>query len=864
MNRTCPALLALAAAAALGLSACKGDAGAAGAVGPSGPTGPTGPSGPPGASTGTLAGQVTIAGTTPALPVAGAAVALSPAVTGVTITTDASGNYSAVVPVGLYSVTYSATNFTSQSASVSVTAGQTATRNVALAATAPVIVSIAVTGTAAPGATLSATATVTPLDGSTVTAGSASWTQVDGAPVAFSAPTAGTTNVTLGTAADYKVQVFKALTVSPLQDLDDDPASGGEGGTPFLGGLQDRFKVQAINHADVERAGEVTLQYQVATSSGTWSATSVVSTAIPWKPATGLPEVPLGEPLIVHGKNQAAWNYTLTVPTGSTATLDDAVGQNPSFTPDVKGSYTLTETTSAQSLTIVAGTWVGELDAAGTLAGLDASGQGLPVGSADCTVCHDGTIAPDKFTPWSMSGHAGIFTQNVNAGGHYVESCFDCHTVGWDKSVVNGGIDEKSDYAQMLAGIFVNHGSPNADPLNWKNVLTSYPATAAMTNIQCENCHGPNSPHDRSAAELARRVSLDAGVCARCHGEPARHGRYQEWQLSGHANYSTAIGEGFDSTGAIRGSCASCHTAQGALLYFDQLQSGNASRTLTAASLAQLTGMTPDNVQPQTCAVCHDPHNPGTVSSLANDVTPRINGDTPLLPGGFQAIGVGKGAMCITCHNSRNGEAVSGSGVVSLHEDGDTTFGTLAGYSAPHEACQGDVLMGRNAYFVQGERSAHSNIVNTCTTCHMELEPPPPLLGYPTQTNHVFTANLSICSNCHGSYDGAGLQSAVASELAALKAAVESAVSRVYASGAAVVFTPGRTPTLSVGGAAAVPFTTVVPVAGNPVNTDLFAKANWNYSLVANDDSFGVHNPSFVHALLFATTGKMSGITTAQ
>lgn len=837
--------------AVLALAACSGD------KGDPGPAGGTGPQGPGGTSSGTVAGVVTVAGTSPAVPVAGATVAVSPAVAGVAITTAANGSYTASLPVGVYTLTYQATNFTSQTKSVSVTAGQTATQNVALAATAPVVVSIAVTGSAAPGAALNATATITPLDGSTVTAGSAAWSQLGGTPVTFGSAAATTTAVTLGSVAGYKDELFKALAVSPLQDPDDDPAVGGEGGTPFLGGLKDRFKVQAVNHFDLERAGEVSLKFQVATSSGTYSATALVHAALPWGVATGTAQVPVGEAVIIHGKDQATYAFTLTPPAGSTATLDDAASQHPAFTPDVAGNYTIAEA-GGFTTTVVAAEWVGALGVAPTLAALDAAGQGNPVGSANCTICHRaGGLAPDMFTPWSRSGHAQIFTQNVNAGGHYSEACFDCHTVGFNPAVANNGVEEQSDYDGMLAGIFTEHGSPLANPLNWKSVLTSYANTAAMLNIQCENCHGPGSTHDGSAAEKGRRVSLDAGVCGRCHGEPSRHGRYQEWQLSRHADYETAVGEGFTSAGALRTTCAGCHTAQGALQWFRQLRAGNPSRTLDAASVAALATMTPENVQPQTCAVCHDPHDPGSISSLGNDVNLRISGDSPLLPGGFRAVGMGKGAMCITCHNSRNGEATAGSGVVNLHEDGDAAFGTLAAFSAPHEACQGDVFMGRNAYFVRGVRSAHSNIENTCTACHMESVPPPPELGYPSQTNHTFEANLTICSRCHGSFDGAGLQHAVEAELAGLKTAIETALTRVYFPGQVVVFSPGRSPTISLDGGAAEAFLTAVPL---DENTDTFAKANWNYSLIEQDFSKGVHNPSFAHEVLFATTAKVDAI----
>jgi hypothetical protein len=857
-------------AAPLALSGCSGS---------DGKNGVNGTNGTNGASTGTVEGTVSIAGTSPALVLAGLTVGVDPAVAGLTVTTDSAGFYTADLPIGVYTLTFQATGFGTVTKSVSVTAAQTATQDVALTPTVPVLLSLQVTGAAAPGATLNAVATVTTFDGSTPVAGSESWTQTHGAAAAIATPGAAATDVTLAADAEYKVELFKSLTVSPIQDLDDDPAVGGEGGTPFQGGLQDRFKVQGVTHFDVERAGHVSLQFQVQTSSGTYTATTDVATALPWGPSTGLAQVPVGEAVVIHGKCinpdavtgacQGPWDFALTAPASSAAALDDATAQNPSFVPDVAGTYTLVENGTAVTMDIVAANWVGAIDAAATLAALDASGAGTPVGSGNCTVCHapgGGGLAPDQFTPWSQSGHASILTQNLNAGGHYSEACFDCHTVGFNKAVTNGGIDEKADYAAMLAGLFTSHGSPVANPLNWKTLLTDYPATAAMTNIQCENCHGPNGGHTGNAAEKARRASIEASVCARCHGEPARHGRYQEWQLSRHSTYDIAVGEGFSGTPpTVRSSCAGCHTGQGFLLWSKQIMGGNPSRTINATDLATLNAtMTPENVQPQTCAVCHDPHDPGTTSSLGNNVKLRIQDNTPMLPGGFQAVGVGKGAICISCHNSRNGEAVGGSGIVALHEDGDATFGTLTGYSAPHEACQGDVLMGRNAYFVNGVRGAHSNIINTCTACHMESVAPPPELGYPTATNHIFEANLTVCAKCHGAFDGAGLQASVEAELVALEKAIEDAVARVYAPGSTVVYTSGRQPRLSIDGAAAVAFTAVIDPATSPINTDILAKANWNYSLIEQDFSKGVHNPSFAHDVLFATMQRVNAITTAQ
>jgi hypothetical protein len=75
--------------------------------------------------------------------------------------------------------------------------------------------------------------------------------------------------------------------------------------------------------------------------------------------------------------------------------------------------------------------------------------------------------------------------------------------------------------------------------------------------------------------------------------------------------------------------------------------------------------------------------------------------------------------------------------------------------------------MGQNAYFIAiGNRSPHSFIANTCTTCHMELTPPPAEFSFDgSGTNHTFRPSLTICVQCHGVFDGGTLQESAEAEL---------------------------------------------------------------------------------------------------
>jgi hypothetical protein len=62
-----------------------------------------------------------------------------------------------------------------------------------------------------------------------------------------------------------------------------------------------------------------------------------------------------------------------------------------SFTPDVAGKYTVTETKSAATFDVHAGTWQS------IITGWDKD-AGLEIDAA-CTACHNGTLAADAITP---------------------------------------------------------------------------------------------------------------------------------------------------------------------------------------------------------------------------------------------------------------------------------------------------------------------------------------------------------------------------------------------------------------------------------------------------------------------------------
>jgi hypothetical protein len=713
----------------------------------------------------------------------------------------------------------------------------------------------------APGATVTLNVTVDAQDGSTVS--EYKWEQTAGVPAEISGADTDALSVTLADGAAYKAELM-----AWLEDVN-------------------RFGVQGINPHALEAAEIAVFKVTVTTDSGSYSDSVEVIAGLPYVVSIGINNVPIGLPVLLMGKAQDSYSWTLTGPSGSGAALDDASDRNPSFTPDVEGKYTLSEATGEATFDVYAGTWMG------VITGLDADGE-LEVDSA-CTMCHNGEVTADQFTPWKASGHAEILTQNIdNPRGHWSLNCAWCHTVGYDVAVDNGGFDE----AIAAEGWEAPHGHVG----NFATMVADYPDSARLANIQCENCHGPQDSDAHTMG--AMRQNLTSDLCGSCHGEPPRHGRFQQWEESGHANLELAIEEStVEGRGGTAGHCGRCHSGQGFIAWLGQgdltKRIQGADGNATVEELAAL-GMTDDAVQPVTCAVCHDPHDVGKSSGDPNTASVRVDGNTGMLPAGFEAIGVGRGALCMTCHNTRNG----------AHND---ATGGPSGYRAPHVAAQADVLMGENAFFVDtGVRGDHSFIGDTCTTCHMETTPPPAALSYNLGgTNHAFEASKAICAECHGAFDGGTLEETVEEMLHELGAKMgEYLLGKMPDQVHIQDYTPHesggkeydlRSADVTVDKANIVSieptephgrqgyileFATAVEVTYEPegeeahtlslthvevqianittdgetaviAEDDPLVKVGWNYFLLHGDGSHGVHNPSFTMDVIRASLAAL-------
>jgi hypothetical protein len=966
------------------------------------------------------------------VPLANVAVAAlttsGAAVTGGTGTTDANGAASLTLPFGVFNITFTATGFTSPTpVQVGVVEGQTVSVSVTMSSVASLKPTLTVTAAGQNigyGKTVALNAVATPSAGvpsASAEGSSFAFTWANASTYRLS--TAAVTGAATGTAQGNGSYLATGSLTTPGIFQANQPEGSVAAGNWISGyaipATFGMFPVMDDTNGSTTASVTVTDEYGQSVT----ATTSVVAASF----QNGTQNVAVGTRVYLNAGTTActadpcvlaSGTWALTVPNGSSSSFDNTSAQFPSFIPDVAGTYVAK--LGNQSISIYAGSWMGMISKSGTTETNTQNGTVPFTASALCTTCHYDTAnsistgpgdAIDNFTPWIGTKHAVHETYGMNgvAGFASGETCLGCHSVGFDPGNTNPIAGGTSQVAAAQTPPWTFPSTPDAG--NWASVPA---AVAQLANIQCEQCHGPQggSGGGFSAAHRATdvtvslpdggtviqhqpftspRVSYAAEDCGTCHAAGTSHHHYSEWATlnpddgRGHSNLLIAQSEALTSapdagTGVpqyeLNSSCGRCHSAEGYTEYVGNLQGGNVGVLSPAQQAAGQVN--PNNIHPQTCQSCHDPHKDTLTASGADEYQLRLFDDITMLPAGFGVTGMGAGAVCISCHNSRNGgyvtqaESTAGGTVTNvayLHEDTDwigsnpgssntalgatyaslgTKFTSLGG---PHEANQGDVFEGHNAYFLGDQTpvlSPHSAVKDTCVGCHMENNPGTYTShGAATTATHLFSITdadvPNLCPKCHATgttnVDGASLQASVNAGLNTIVSNMSGAVlARVNdssgktaptgygswtdsgtinipakgltdttpgctlgvlepscglqnATTVTINTTTGNNPAVSAvvtpqgrsGITVVLTFTAPVSItfkgaSGNVTNNltsftvnlaslddnsatpvPLFApngnmfKANWNWTLIDQDKSLGVHNPPFVSAVLSAT-----------
>ncbi len=589
----------------------------------------------------------------------------------------------------------------------------------------------------------------------------------------------------------------------------------------------------------------------------------------------------LGLPVYFNGGTQDSYNWSITSkPAGSNASIVDASTRTPHFTPDVVGQYVITESVSGKSFSkFNVSEWLGV------------------TADLSCSTCHmfnrtrsdDGRTLTPKYQPWLATGHASFFERGVDGdlSPSYNEGCIYCHTVGYNlgNTINNNGFDDVQDVVGWEFPEMLMAGNFNAIPKDLQD----------LSNIQCENCHGPGQRHAQGVPAGgdpdAIIVNYTANDCAQCHDDPPFHQLVNQWNNSPHSKFVTTgnlqtspLGEGDP---ALSGSCARCHSTAGNVIWIR-----NGGEPADVPTFAPPV----DFAEPQTCTACHDPHDEAGYPAQV-----RRFGSFTTLAMYTVPDSVGVGATCIGCHNSRR--PISNPN-------------TLTNQNDAHAALQGDIFLGENLWFEADApggvypNSPHRTATeNACVDCHMAQnrgqEDPAErnrVGGHthlvideeaefentgilPTDQNPQGSGCLS--SGCHatsgesfefdlphtyGDFNGNGIREGVQTEVQGLlevlgDAIGEFAVDAGWDAGCATKGKPtpvpfhGRVRLLCQGctevQAETDPSCLTHPAGGIP-DADIY-KAAFNFLAVEEDKSEGVHNTAFEVTALRTSYEQVTG-----
>jgi predicted CXXCH cytochrome family protein len=410
-------------------------------------------------------------------------------------------------------------------------------------------------------------------------------------------------------------------------------------------------------------------------------------------------------------------------------------------------------------------------------------GTGTPDDPAptSCASCHTaGSTARETpyYDTWKLTKHAQAMDSVAATNTHFTYDCLRCHNTGWDPSITNYGADE-----------YVKEDSSKTPDYT----ITNQARFNRVKNVGCEACHGPQGTASDSL-DLEKHflggITLDysAQNCGKCH-EGAHTPYLDEWLLSGHAQ-SAKNPEIVNNP-----NCVKCHVAQNFIAYAKD-----------PANYKPQILATGQDIQPITCAACHDPHSNKNIHQLRFPIVQSSQ------------------VICDQCHAE---------GIDSVNINSTPNHTTS-------ECLSGSKLFG---YQYPGEKYPNSPhtyaVINRCVTCHVHSSSKPdPVTGF-LSTGHTFYPKTEACAqpNCHPNY-----------------------YSMVDTSNHAKMFDYKGMQTLT---------DSLINVLQNKLSlassgdstTDAFKEARYNLLACQNEGSHGVHNTLLVQKLLSDAISRFTPTT---
>lgn len=321
----------------------------------------------------------------------------------------------------------------------------------------------------------------------------------------------------------------------------------------------------------------------------------------------------------------------------------------------------------------------------------------------------------------------------------------------------------------------------------------------------CEGDEGPAGPQGPPGVGLE--------TCMQCHTDDYQMENYivsiqTEYRASQHANAETFVRRGED--------CARCHTSEG-YQYF-----------VTTGTTQAVTESSPVN-----CFACHSPHTNG-------DFALRKSGATTLDAGG--TYDKGNSNTCAMCHQARAADP-------PITETGTAITSARWG---PHHGPQGSILSGNSAWDfgtpLSTSASHNDRIAAGCVGCHMAETADNGLAGGHTfGLTYIYHGaeelNSKGCAieTCHQSWDDETAHTAVEASKAAFMTDLMALGDDLRTLGW-------------------MDESDLVVPAALPAEADARG-AVWNYLMLLEDRSGGIHNPTYARAALNAAQAYVDAQT---
>ncbi len=347
-----------------------------------------------------------------------------------------------------------------------------------------------------------------------------------------------------------------------------------------------------------------------------------------------------------------------------------------------------------------------------------------------------------------------------------------------------------------------------------------YLMSIAVTAAIIMSCEGPAGPKgDAGATGADGKDGKDASLsCTACHGNDDVDFIMAQYDLSTHNK-----GIIYEEEAGILG-CGGCHSGDG---FAESVTLGKDDPVTKATSKIN-------------CQACHKIHEKFTYD---DDFALRVTGPIKLRHTGAE-FDFKNGNTCARCHQARTYAEITTEEYTPSKASPTSTYSRFG----PHYGTPANVFAMKGLYQIPGSlpypaTNIHANLSKGCVSCHMGSNPTNPAVGghsFKMTTAQMLKDSTGFyiagCDGCHtnAKVKAATIQNDVKAKIAEMRTLL---IQKGMIDTSQAITADGYQPLGEY-------------FVGGKKYTKIQAQIVLNYMYIMKDRSLGVHNPSFVRAII--------------